>query len=157
MAAVQSWNKIRYQWSIAMKRETRERGINPKKQKWCPAQLLTTLWPVPSLSLMSSQQLLTNLPSLYADHEMLHGMEYPLGTFRFAALAMFPPSFLCTCSLPEHGKLKNPGFRVSTAQQQPKYQCVTNIIPTLNPKHSTVPAARKKSSCPIPTESRTLL
>lgn len=100
-------NKIRDQWSIAMKRETaRERGINPKKQKWCPTQLLTTLWPVPSLSLMSSQQLLTNLPTLYTDHEMLHGMEYPFGKFGSAVLAVLPPSFLCTCSLPEHGRLK---------------------------------------------------
>lgn len=88
---------------------------------------------------------------------MLHGMEYPFGKFGSAVLTGLPTSFLCTSSLPEHGKLKNPGFRVSTAQQQPKYQCVTSIILILNPKHSTVPATKKKINSPIPAGSRTSL
>lgn len=58
---------------------------------------------------------------------MLHGMEYPFGKFGSAVLSL-PPSFSCTCSLPKPGKLKNPGFRVSTAQQRPKYQCVTTLF-----------------------------
>lgn len=110
---------------------------------------LTDAQSVPDKQLAAPDQ-----PSLYTDHEMLHGMEYPFGTFRCAVLAVLPPSFLCTCLLPEHGKLKNPGLRVSTAQQLPKYQCVTNIILILNPKHSTVPAAWKKSNSPTPAESR---
>ncbi|RMC13776.1 hypothetical protein DUI87_08858 [Hirundo rustica rustica] len=51
------------------------------------------------------------LPSVHTDHEMLHDIEYPFGQFGSAVLAVLPPSFLCTCSLPERGKLKNPGFR----------------------------------------------
>lgn len=138
-----------------MKREsTRERGINPKKQKWCPVNCSPhsdqcpahPRWAVGSSWPTSSVNILTM---------MLHGMEYPFGKFRSAVLTVLPPSFSCTCSLPECGKLKNPGFRVSTAQQQPKYQCVANIILILNPKQSTVPAARKKSNSSIPAESRT--
>ncbi|RMC13780.1 hypothetical protein DUI87_08862 [Hirundo rustica rustica] len=51
--------------------------------------------------------------SVHTDHEMLHDTEYPFGKFGSAVLAVLPPSFLCTCSLPERGKLKNPGFRGS--------------------------------------------
>ncbi|KAF1441678.1 V-type proton ATPase subunit S1, partial [Spheniscus demersus] len=39
--------------------------------------------------------------------------------------------------------------------QQLKHRCVINIVLTLNPKHSTVPATRKKINS-IPVETRTL-
>ena len=43
---------------------------------------------------------------------------------------MLPPSFLHTCLLAEHGKLKSPWLKISATQQQLKHQCVINIILT---------------------------
>ena len=51
-------------------------------------------------------------------------------------------------------KLKSPGLSVSTALQQLKHQCGINIILVLIPKHSTVPATRRKTNS-ILAESRT--
>lgn len=105
-------------------------------------------------ALTSNRQVLTNLPTSYTDHEMLHGMEYSFGTFRCAVLAVLPPSFLCTCSLPEHGNRKI--LDLGSALLSNCYQsikCITNIVLILDP--ST--AAWKKSKSPIPADSRTSL
>ena len=37
-----------------------------------------------------------------------YGMEYPFGQLGSAVLAVLPPSFLCTSSLAERGRLKSP-------------------------------------------------
>lgn len=73
------------------------------------------------------------------------GMEYPSGQFSWP--------YLCCSSQAEHETLRSPWLRASTAQQQPKHQCM-NIVPILNPKHSCVPAAQKKMTC-VPAENRT--
>lgn len=63
-------------------------------------------------------------------------------------------TFLCTSSLTQHEPLKVFGLVLSTAQQQPKLQCVISIILALNPKYSSVPATRKKMNS-IPAKTRT--
>lgn len=77
-------------------------------------------------------------------------VEYLYGQFRLAALDVFPPKFLYTCSLAEHRKLQSPWLGVSTAEQQ----CVISVILILNTKHRTVPATREKINS-VPAESRT--
>ena len=52
-------------------------------------------------------------------------------------------------------KLENPWLSVSTALQQLKHQCDINIILILNPKHSTLPATRRKINS-ILAEARTV-
>ena len=84
-----------------------------------------------------------------------HGMEYPFGQLGSAAPAVLPPRFLHTCLLAEHGKLKSPWPKISATQQQLKHRNVINIILTLNPKHSTVPATKKKVNS-VPAETRTI-
>ena len=39
------------------------------------------------------------LPPVYILDMMSHGMEYPFGHFGSAALAVYPPNFLCPSSL----------------------------------------------------------
>lgn len=71
-------------------------------------------------------------------------MEYPLGQFGSAVLAMLPPSLLFISSLSEYGKLKSPGFGVSATEQTPKHQCIVNIILTEYKKNNTELASRNK-------------
>ena len=94
------------------------------------------------------------VPPIYILGMMFYGMEYPFGWFGSAVLALLPPSFLHTCLLAEHRKLKNPWLKISATQQQLKHQRVINIILTLNSKHSTVPATKKKINS-IPAKTRT--
>lgn len=75
------------------------------------------------------------------------------GQFGSLVLTTLRHSFLCTCSVAEHEKLKTPYFRANTTWQQLKHQCIINIILTLNPKYNTIPAAKKIYS--IPAEMRT--
>lgn len=102
-----------------------EREIKLKRNKWCTLEFLTTCWPKPSLSPSSDQHL---PPSVHLLNMTFYGMEYPF------VLAMLPPSYLCLCSLAEHGKLKISWFRVSSAQHQLKHQCVINTLLILSPK-----------------------
>lgn len=51
-------------------------------------------------------------------------------------------------------KLKSSWLKVSTAKQQLRHQCIINVILKLNPKHSTMPATRKKITF-IPAQNRT--
>lgn len=52
-------------------------------------------------------------------------------------------------------KLKNSWLNVSIAKQQLRHQCIIfNIILKLNPKHSTMPAIRKKITF-IPAQNKT--
>ena len=55
----------------------------------------------------------------------------------------------------EHGELKKSLTSTSTTQQQLRHQRVTNITLILNPKHSTVPATRRKINS-VPAETRTV-
>lgn len=55
-------------------------------------------------------------------------------------------------SLAEQETQKSPWFRINATHQQPKHQCLTNIIPILNPKLSTVPGTENKI---IPSETST--
>lgn len=130
-----------------MRRETerereqeKEKGVKPNKNMCCTLQLLTAHWPpaqpVPQHSPATPGQLF----SVYLLSIMFHGMEYAFGS---AALAMLPPNFWYTCYLAKHGTLRIPWPRISSAEQQPKHQCVINNILILNPKYSTVSAKTK--------------
>lgn len=98
----------------------------------------------------------SQLPPVHTLGIMSRGMEYPFGQFRSGVLAMSPHSFLCTCSLADHGKRKSPWLGVSTTQQQLKFQCVINIILIFcifNTEQSTMPATKKKIHS-MPAETR---
>lgn len=92
-------------------------------------------------------------PPVYILGTAFYSLEYLFGWFRSAILAMLPPSFLYTCSLSGHGKLKNHWLRINTTQQEMKSQCVIKIVLIRNPKHINVPATSKKTDF-IPTETR---
>lgn len=84
---------------------------------------------------------------------MFCGIEYAFASldqlsWLCCSLPVLSPSFLCTCSLSEYGKLKSLWFGVSTTYQQQNHQCVINIILILNPNHITVPAKKKTNSSP---------
>ena len=113
--------------------------------------LLTDAQPVPEQQSQSPGQ----QPPVYIPSITSYCMEYPFGQFVSAVMAMLPPSFLCTSFLAEHGKLQSPWLSVSTAQQQLKHQCIINIMLILNPKHSTIPATRKKINS-VPAENKTV-
>lgn len=82
--------------------------------------LLTDVQPNPTLSSDG------HLPaSLYTQNKIFYAMEYPFGQFRSGAMAMLPPTFLCTCSLTEHGKLKSSCLRVNPTQQQLEHHRIT--------------------------------
>lgn len=76
------------------------------------------------------------------------GLEYLLGQFRSAVLAVSPPAFLRISSLAQHGKLRSPKLRVSTAQQQLKPRCAVSIILQNSPEPTT---RRKVNSIPAET------
>lgn len=83
-----------------------------------------------------------------------HGVGHPSGQLGSAVLAGSP---LTSCppisSLAgEHKNLNSPCSSISTAQKQLK-QWVINIIVTLNPKFSAIPASRNKMNS-IPTKTR---
>lgn len=73
-------------------------------------------------------------------------VEYPFGQFGSAVLAVLLPCFLWTFLLAEHGVLKSPWIRVSATYQQLQGQCIITDCSqvSLNPKHSTVPASKKR-------------
>lgn len=76
---------------------------------------------------------------------MPYGMEYPFG--QLGQLSQLCPltNFSCVLSLLVDTKVweTEKSLSVSTALQQPKHQCVTNIFVILNPKYSTVLLGRK--------------
>lgn len=80
-------------------------------------------------------------------------MEYTFGQFRSV-------SWLCSLSASwvllagRAWDTEKSLIAVSTAQHQLKRPCVTNILLTLNPNHTTVPATRGKIN-PIPAKTRT--
>ena len=63
-----------------------------------------------------------------------------------------PPAFL----LAGHEKLKNPWLGLNATGDNWKHQCVINILLILNPKHSTIPATRKKINSVL-AETRTTI
>lgn len=144
-----SWKKEKITITIEIKTITimMKREIT-KREEWCPIPLLTTCWLMLSLSLRRKMASPGQLPSVYISDIMFYGVEYPFSQFGSFFLAMLSSSFFCTCSLSEQGKLKSPWLRASSAQEPLKYQCVINIIITLNPKYRIVPAARKKINFP---------
>lgn len=91
----------------------------------------TDQWPSCSWAVISP--LPVNPPPVYMFilNKTFSGMEHPFDHFRTAVLAVLPPRFLRTSSLAEHETLKRPWLGVCT--QQPKHQCVINIVITLNP------------------------
>lgn len=107
----------------------------PQKSTWCIVQLLTMCW------LMLEQLLapLGQLSSLYILSVISCGVEYAFGWFGPAVLAMSLLSFLCTCLLAEHGKLKSHWLRLSTTlvttQTWMCYQCYSHT--ESKPQHCT--------------------
>lgn len=118
----------------------RERRIKLEEDKGCPVQLFTTCSSAPSPSQQQSAAP-SQSPPVSILSVTFYEMEHPFDQFGSTGLAMHPPGFLFLCSLAEHGKLKSPWLRVSCTQQ---HQYVINIILRLNPKPSSVSAARKK-------------
>lgn len=101
---------------------------------------------------MHSQWLLGNSTRFihWAGHS---GYGISLWPFGSAVLAVLHHSFWCTCWLAENGKLRNPWFRVSTAEQLLKTSAVLSVLFLHWIQHTaTVPAIRHKI---IPTEMRT--
>lgn len=89
---------------------------------------------------------------------VLYGKGYLLGNMGSAVTSVSPPIFLHNSSLAhwQGSKKRQKVFdRVSTAQQKVTCYCIINIILALNPKHSIIPAAKKKINC-IPSETRTM-
>lgn len=70
-----------------------------------------------------------------------HGVGHPFDQFGSVVLALSHPSLLPTGQCE---KLKILWLNRSTAEQQLKHRCVTNIILNLNPKDSTILTSRKK-------------
>lgn len=131
----------------------KERGIKPKKHKWCTVLLFNSPRPCPT---HPQAALILSWPiprSLCTEHDILcYGISlWHLGS---AVLTMLTPSFLCTCSQAEHGTWRSACLRVSTAQQHPKHHCAINSILILHPKHGTVPSTKKKNNS-IPGKTRT--
>lgn len=85
------------------------------------------------------------------------GLGYPFVSWEAGAPAVSPPlPFEIPASLAgQFEMLTSPWFSVSAAQKQLKHQCVINNILNLNPKHSIVSAARKKTKS-IPANTRIL-
>lgn len=107
---------------------------------WWPEQWATSPWPA--------------LPSLYAECDFLwYGIA--LGSFGVSC-HIYVPSHLLAHLQPapwQGSKRRQKVFDwVSTAQQQLQCYCVINIILVLNPKHSIIPAAKKKINS-IPAET----
>lgn len=109
---------------------------------------------MPSLSLSSDLCLQPILPSLYLGHDSL------LHRIYICPVQLSCPdsdtSWLTVYLLSDTTQttLKVFGLVLSTAQQQPKLQCVISIILAMNPKYSSVPAIRKKMNF-IPAKNRT--
>ena len=106
-------------------------------------QLLSTRWLMPSPHPEQWPP-----PSFVAQHDTTHTLwDIPWASLGHSS---------CLCHLPspgappatslagQHNRLKSPWLSVSPALQQLKHQCVISIILILIPKHSTIPATRKK-------------
>ena len=118
--------------------------------------------------LRKTSVVLTNAPHpssfllAFMAEQTSYGMEGPFGQFGSAVLAVSPPRILPTPSLlGERGGMleRQPCCCASTAQQQPKHWCVSNIFLATNTKHSTMRAAIGKliPSQPDPTQSPPLI
>jgi len=86
---------------------------------------------------------------LYVLGLMPRGTEYPLGQLGSAVPAVSPPSFCCSPSLLAAGVVWEAEEALTVQQQQKHHRVIT-----LNLKHSTIPATRKKINS-NPAETRT--
>ena len=120
-------------------------------------QLLTTCQPMPSQSLNSDPPLPANSSQFiyWAWHHMVWNTA-------LASLGQLP----WLCPLPALVPLQPScwlgmrSWKILDLVQKLlsnnwKYQCVTNVLLLLNPRHNTIPATRKKINS-IPAETRTL-
>lgn len=127
--------------------------IKNLQNKQCTKQLLTTLCLMPSQPLGSNTCFLPapgELPLVLWVNMLTYGMEYPCGQLGSAVLILLTPSFLHSPS-----SLTGRAVREGETHElcvRPAHQqlvvvinwCVIYIILTLNPKHNSMLAARKK-------------
>lgn len=107
--------------------------------------LLSDVQPVPV------QQPLSGFPpNLYTHHNRIC---YGVNLLGSAGLAVFPPNFLCTLSLPA-GRVGWEAEKSLTQYKHLKHECVATINLILNPKWSAIPATRKKTIS-VPPGTRT--
>lgn len=108
-----------------------------KLYKWYSEQLLTLCWPLPS-------QFPSRVPQPAFSHSLY--AEYIVWNVPLASWSQLS----CLCPLPSlltgRAREAEKSFYLAEAllSNNWKHQCVTNIIPILNPKHSTAAATRKK-------------
>lgn len=127
--------------------------IKNLQNKRCTKQLLTTCCLTPSQPLRSNTCFLPapgQLPPVLWVNTLTYGMEYPCGQLGSAVLILSTPSFLHSPS-PLTGRAVWGGetheLCISPAWQQLVVVinwCIIYIILTLNPKHNTMLATRKK-------------
>lgn len=122
------------------------------QNKWCTVQFLTTLWTMPSQCSQPTH------PSFIFQHDAMW-FEIPLWPVRVSC----PGCVLSQVLVPpvsslagQHETLKSPWFRVRPTQQQLNHQCV-NIIPVLNPKHSSVTVTGEKNQLSQPKSEQRYL
>lgn len=77
-----------------------------------------------------------------------YGGKYPFGQFKSPVLTMLPPSFFSPLHLLTSRKwdTRKSLMQDNVTWQQPRHECVTNIILVLNPQHITVTATEKTFS-----------
>ncbi|KAF4803595.1 hypothetical protein TURU_014881 [Turdus rufiventris] len=99
-----------------------------------------------------------------------YGTEYPFGLCRSVVLALLSPSFLCACSLADHGKLKllDLGYQTSTDEyltlafllqsQQYSYYCylyeddTATVLPEIEHNQNLSPELQGQQALPTMCE-----
>lgn len=125
---------------IGIKRERKERERNKTPEK----QMVHMCWLRPS----SNWQLPVDSPNLYTGHDLL---EYAMSLWAVwvSCPALLPPELLVYLLT---GMSQ---FGVSTTKQHLQQPCVSSVL-IVSPKHSSVPAARRKINS-SPAETRAVM
>lgn len=101
--------------------------------------------------------MITTIPPLILFLSMRpYGMGQRFSQFGSSVLALCPPSSSCTSSSALAREHEVKSLRICTAQEQLQHWCVMNIIPSLNPKHSSIHDTKKKIKY-IPDKTRTII
>lgn len=113
--------------------------MNKKPGK--PSDAQSCCWVMPSLSLPSDSQLLAKSPQFLC---WARSLVLWNGQFRSSCPGSSPTQLLVQLLPGTACETLNSLLRASSTQQQLSQQWVNNIIPILNPEHSTVTAVKKK-------------
>lgn len=127
--------------------------------------MITTFCPIPDFIPEPQSVPFPSSFPVYIMDMLFHGVEYPFSKFRSSVPTVVSPSalflllfflFLFLYLLTGRARVQKTFLTQHEHYLAPQYQSVSNIILTLNPKQSTIPATGKKYLYPSLSHNKCL-